>query len=409
MHARKDPKDLVRWTADTVGFPLGDAASYQWAAVDPRLAAIAASGAKAYVRVGESWNGTNQISGPAQRHYAEVARELVQHIAAAVPIDRFEIWNEPEVNGRFWQLTATDFYSLYGWLVRTATAPTGKRTGGAGFTFGAAYDWRDPIVTRWATDADPAGDDFFSAHFYGDCDTATPEELVAWLDTVRANMLWAGLRDHALHVTEWNMGDVGKDKCSRLGTAAHGSYVAAALLLMSQPDFHVRRSHYYSGISRGAPGLFWPDGDYIRMNPAAWGLWGYRALAERTRVGTNQSWGTGSGSPADAARAGQRWFGQFARDPATGREFAEIVNDQSSTLDILVKVKGSPATASLRQKSGLATTGIWAGSGPTHIVGAADAEAALTVPEVIVRWTPWLSESWMALRLPPHSITTLEW
>jgi hypothetical protein len=122
-----------------------------------------------------------------------------------------------------------------------------------------------------------------------------------------------------------------------------------------------------------------------------------------------QTWSTGSGSPADAARAGQRWFGQFARDPSTGGEFLEIINDQASAMTVLVMVPAGPATATKRQKSGLATVSVPAGAGTAHVVTAASAAAALNVPGVVVGWTTWGAYAWMTVSLPANSITTLAW
>jgi hypothetical protein len=91
-------------------------ASYNFAPTDKVLAAIRATGAEVYYRIGRSW-GAN-INPPADfDKFASVVKHIAMHYNQGwangfhYDIRYWEFWNEPD--GLFWSGTPEQFYSLY--------------------------------------------------------------------------------------------------------------------------------------------------------------------------------------------------------------------------------------------------------------------------------------------------------
>ena len=384
------------------------AAAYTWGAVNVALTAINKANANVYLRLGESWNGSDQVDDPSD--YAGVAATLASHVAGLASIEYAEIWNEPE--GRFWEEATgpTAFYDLYDELVTQATVPLSITAGGAGFTHSGIENMSTTaIVNDWPTLAHPSGNDFISGHHYGACLTGSSNEeyLVDWLDAVQAELV-ANQLTVPLHVTEWNL-DLPSSGCTLFGQPTHASYTAASLIIMSQDEFNIQRSHFYSGIGNGVGALFHPNGTNVSANPASYGFWGYKSLASKIRVSTTQNWGTGSGTAADAARAGIQWFAQ-AGSNVLGTTWALVVNDQSVAMNVKVVTGWVPtSSASVQQVSGLTPVNVPAPfAGTTRTVTAADAAIPYAIPSVSRAWTIVGSTGEMVITLPAYSITLMK-
>lgn len=391
--------DTVEWSSNSSP-PTG---TFDYTEVDDAIAAINNAGANVYLRVGESYRGTDQVAHAAD--YANVAASLAAHVTASASVEFAEVWNEPD--GSFWGAGSSAFYDLYDEIVTQVTNPLGLITGGAGFTHNGIENLSSVLVAQdWPMLAHTDGKAFISGHYYGICDTINSNEqnLVNWLDTVNAELA-ANSIDVPLHVTEWNLELPGAN-CPYFAQSAHASFTAAALILMSLDEFNIQRSHIYGGIGNGASSLFSPNGVDVNVNPPSYGFWGYSVLASKIRVNTTQSWSGGSGSAADAARAGEQWFAQ-AGASSFGVTFVLISNDQPTAMNVKVIVSWVPTNpAKVQQVSGITPFAVPA-SGSPRTVSAADAAAAFAVPSTTYGWTIVGGTAELVLNLPAHSVTVM--
>lgn len=267
--------------------------NYDFSSVDAALKEVASTGASIYLRLGESFNGPNNTGNPVA--WAKVATNIYKHVIgvfkptagiAITPV-YVEVHNEPD--GGFWRGTAADFHTLYRETVtrvRAAAAAAGKTVviGGPGFT--------RSILTSSGVAGNPANGfvaavgagnlDFFSAHHYNSCSTATMASSATFLRNLRALADSQGATGKPLHITEWNIGlgqSCGNDFFAEQRMQ---SFASGVLTLMQDPAQNIGAAHFYAGVPIMALFDFTSATGKVRINPSAWAFWAHTRLRGAT-------------------------------------------------------------------------------------------------------------------------------
>lgn len=338
-----------KWTpASVADADLDNPANYDFTRMDEALASAAATGAKVYLRLGESYNGPNDTDDPVA--WAKVATNVYKHAlglfkpTAGIALDPafVEVHNEPD--GAFWRGSASTFHTLLRETVqrvRAAAESAGKnvRIGGAGFT--------TSILTSSTRAGNPANGfiaavgagnlDFYSAHHYGSCDSATLAESATFLRNLRAHVDSQGGSGKPLHITEWNIG-LGE----RCGNALYReprlqSFTSGVLTLMQDPAQNIEAAHFYSAapimaLFEGATGT-----SSATVNPGAWAFLQHARLKGGDRLETKVC------SPADSCSAGyaaeNKGLLALAARVGSSRQIV-VTNDGASAQTFLLRVRG---------------------------------------------------------------------
>jgi xylan 1,4-beta-xylosidase len=237
--------------------------SYNFGPTDNVLAAIRASGADIYYRVGRSW-GAN-INPPADfDKYANILKHIAMHYnqgwanGVHYNIRYWEFWNEPE---GFWSGTPEQFYSLY---EKTALAlksvdPTLLVGGDAR---ALPYDdgpYREGFFDYCAAHKLPL--DFYSWHTYAIL-SADPYDAVRLAKQIRDILSAHGFPKAESILSEWNLTpdftDAEKDELQGIHNAA---YIGATLSYFQ--DALIDHAHFYRGDAAWM-GLFDLQGKFFK-------------------------------------------------------------------------------------------------------------------------------------------------
>ena len=284
------------WTpTSSADAELNNPNNYDFSSVDVTLKEVAASGASIYLRLGESYNGPNNTADPVA--WAKIATNIYKHVigafkpSAGIAIDPVyvEVHNEPD--GGFWRGSAADFHTLYKETVtrvRAAAAAVGKtvRIGGPGFT--------RSILTSSAVTTNPAYGfvgavgasslDFFSAHHYNSCSTATVASSGAFLRSLRTLVDTQGATGKPIHITEWNIGlgqQCGNDLFAEQRTQ---SFASGVLTLMQDPALNIEAAHFYAAVPIMPLFDFTSTAGKVKINPSAWAFWVHARLRGAERM-----------------------------------------------------------------------------------------------------------------------------
>jgi xylan 1,4-beta-xylosidase len=247
------------WSADPE-----KSANYNFPPTDKVLAAIRASGAEIYYRVGRSW-GAN-INPPADfDKFASVVKHIAMHYNQGwangfhYDIRYWEFWNEPD--GLFWSGTPEQFYSLYGKiaLALKSVDPTLK-VGGDGKAF--AYDdgpYREGLIDYCAAHKLPL--DFYSWHTYADA-SADPYDAVRLARLTRGILDARGFPKAESILSEWNLTpDFTDAEKERLRGMENAAYIGAVLSYFQ--DAPIDHAQFYRGDAAWM-GLFDLQGNYFK-------------------------------------------------------------------------------------------------------------------------------------------------
>jgi hypothetical protein len=228
------------------------------------LAAIRASGAEIYYRVGRSW-GAN-IDPPADSDkFASVVKHIAMHYNQGwangfhYDIRYWEFWNEPD--GLFWSGTPEQFYSLYEKTVRALKSvdPTLK-VGGDGKAF--AYDdgpFREGLIDYCAAHKVPL--DFYSWHTYAD-GSADPYDAVRLAKQIRGLLDSHGFPQAESILSEWNLTpDFTDAEKARLQGVDNAAFIGAVLSYFQ--DAPIDHAQFYRGDAAWM-GLFDLQGQYFK-------------------------------------------------------------------------------------------------------------------------------------------------
>lgn len=336
------------WTpSSSADADLNNPNNYDFTTIDQTLSEAIATGAQVYLRLGESYNGPNDTADPVA--WAKVATNIYKHVigtfkpTAGIAIDPayVEVFNEPD--GGFWRGSATDFHTLYVETVtrvRAAASAAGKtvRIGGPGFT--------RSILTSSTVSGNPANGfvravgannlDFFSAHLYNSCSTATLGSAGTFLRSLRTLADNQGATGKPLHVTEWNIG---------LGTQCGNgfyaeprtqSFASGVLTLMQDPALNIDAAHFYAGVPIMSLFDFTTTVGKARINPSAWAFWAHGRLRGATKLATQVCQGStcASGLASDTlpimAIAARRGGGQTV----------VVTNDSTAAQSYTLRLKG---------------------------------------------------------------------
>ena len=336
------------WTpSSSADADLDNPNNYDFTSVDRALAETLATGAQIYLRLGESYNGPNDTSDPVA--WSKVATNVYKHVIGsfkptpgiAVNPAYVEVFNEPD--GGFWRGSASDFHTLFVETVtrvRAAAAAEGKtvRIGGPGFTRG--------ILTSSTMAGNPAKDfvqavgptnlDFYSAHLYNNCATATLASAGTFLRSLRSLADTQGATGKPLHITEWNIGlgnQCGNDFFAEPRTQ---SFASGALTLLQDPALNIGAAHFYAGVPIMSLFDFTTSPGKSRINPSAWAFWAHAQLRGSTGLdtricqGSNCASGTASDTLPIMAVAARRAGGQTI----------VVTNDSTSNQSYMLRLKG---------------------------------------------------------------------
>ncbi|MGB8112513.1 MAG: hypothetical protein WCF22_01990, partial [Candidatus Sulfotelmatobacter sp.] len=238
--------------------------SYNFGPSDKVIAAIKASGAEVYYRIGRSWGA--QIEPPPDfDKYADVVKHIAMHYNQGWAsgfhdnIRYWEFWNEPEA--LFWGGIPEQFYALYEKTARALKSvdPTLK-VGGDAIAF--AYNpgpYREGFMDYCVAHKVPL--DFYSWHTYAD-GSADPYDGVRISRNIREILDARGLTKTENILSEWNLTpDFTEAEKARLRGTENAAFIGAALTYFQ--DAPLDHAHFYRGDAAWM-GLFALDGSYFK-------------------------------------------------------------------------------------------------------------------------------------------------
>jgi hypothetical protein len=343
----------LKWTVRDAS-KVDDPSNYRFADLDAALALIAASGAKAYVRLGHNYNGVNDVGDTAS--WAKVATNIFKHIigsfaegATKVDPSYVEVFNEPD--GMFWVGSKTDFFALFNGTVdgvRAAAAAAGKSVliGGPGFTanYLTTVKKATSSANGFVDGVTPGRLDFFSVHSYDTCETATLKNGETSLKNVRDAINAQGLTAKPMHITEWNIGLDKKCTDDLYASAQAQSFVSGMLTIMQDSQYNITEAHFYAGVpnmslfalDKASPGL-------VTVRPSAWSLWAHSKLSGGTRYATQVC----TGGKCESATAASSSVVALA-GVAAGKRYAVVTNDTDAASTFTVRTNGGATAGTFR-------------------------------------------------------------
>lgn len=347
------------WTpTSSADADLNNPNNYDFSSVDEAISAALSSGAAIYLRLGESYNGPNDTNDPVA--WAKVATNIYKHVigvfkpSTGIAVDPVfvEIHNEPD--GAFWAGSTTTFNSLFtetAQRVRAAAAAAGRtvKVGGAGFT--------TSVLTSSTRSGNPANGfisavgastlDFYSAHHYNSCASATLGTAASFLRSLRSHVNSQGGSSKPIHITEWNIGlgeQCGESLYSGQRTQ---SFDSGVLTLFQDPAQNIEAAHFYAAMPLMSLFNFTANSGKVRINPAAWAFWAHNRLkggsllsAQICPQGGSCINGYAAESAALMALAAQ----------TTGGQRIVVTNDSANSVTYTLRIKGlsgSNAVASI--------------------------------------------------------------
>jgi len=247
------------WNADPE-----NPSSYNFAPTDKVLAAIHASGAEVYYRIGRSWGAQPEPPSDFDK-YANVVKHVAMHYnqgwAAGFHyrIRYWEFWNEPEA--LFWSGTPEQFYSLYEKTARALKSldPSLKVGGDARAIASDDGPYREGFLDYCAAHHVPL--DFYSWHTYA-LMSADPYDAVRLAREIRSVLDTHGFPKAESILSEWNLTpDFTEPQKARLRGMETAAYIGAALTYFQ--DAALDHAMFYRGDSAWM-GLFNLDGSYFK-------------------------------------------------------------------------------------------------------------------------------------------------
>ncbi|MBN2896568.1 MAG: hypothetical protein JXK05_11840 [Campylobacterales bacterium] len=313
----------LQWSAE------GDVtslANYDFSEADRHAEAIEAIGATLYLRLGDSYNGINDASSAAD--YAYAAKVIYEHYAAKTPLSAVEIHNEPD--GMFWQGSLKTFFdfsnTLIGHLIASPYA-----IGGSGFTDHIVknIDANQSLVTEWFEKVDTAELDFYSAHYYGDCESTPLSDYLTWAQTLRAQIDARGFAGKPMHISEYNIG-LGQECGASVYTLPRSFSFTLGMMMLSQEEaLDIDKLFYYAGPGNSMSLLSIVEGqNRITINPAYWSFYLSSRLKGAQRLKTRIC--GDEGCKENMARVNEGVLAQGVS--LEGKHYLLLLNDTPATL-----------------------------------------------------------------------------
>jgi xylan 1,4-beta-xylosidase len=222
--------------------------SYNFGPSDKVIAAIKASGAEVYYRIGRSWGA--QIEPPPDfDKYAAAVKHIAMHYNQGWAngfhdnIRYWEFWNEPEA--LFWGGTPEQFYSLYEKTARALkSVDPALKVGGDAIAF--AYNpgpYREGFMDYCAAHKVPL--DFYSWHTYAD-GSADPYDGARISRNIREILDARGFTKTENILSEWNLTPDFTDAAkARLRGIENAAFIGAALTYFE--DAPIDHAQFYRG------------------------------------------------------------------------------------------------------------------------------------------------------------------
>ncbi len=238
--------------------------SYNFGPSDKVIAAIKASGAEVYYRIGRSWGA--QIDPPPDfDKYADVVKHIAMHYNQGWDngfhdnIRYWEFWNEPEA--LFWGGTPEQFYSFYEKTARALkSVDPALKVGGDAIAF--SYNpgpYREGFLDYCVAHTVPL--DFYSWHTYADR-SADPYDGARIAKNIREILNARGLTKTESILSEWNLTpDFTEAERDRLRGVENAAFIGAALTYFQ--DSAIDHADFYRGDAAWM-GLFALDGSYFK-------------------------------------------------------------------------------------------------------------------------------------------------
>jgi xylan 1,4-beta-xylosidase len=250
------------------------AGSYNFGPTDKVMAAIQASGAHVYYRVGRSW-GAN-IGPPVDfDKYADVVKHIAMHYNQGwangfhYHIQYWEFWNEPD--GLFWSATPEQFYQLYEKTARALkSVDPSLKVGGVGLANSSHVSpYREGLLDYCAGHRVPL--DFYSWHHYA-IDSADPYDYPRLAKRFRTLLNERGFTKAESIVSEWNLTpDFTAAKMKELRSAHNAAFISSVLTYLQ--DAPVDVVIFYRGDAAWM-GLFDLQGKYYKT------AYAYKAMGQ---------------------------------------------------------------------------------------------------------------------------------
>jgi len=241
------------------------ASSYNFGPTDKLFAAIHASGAEIYFRIGRSWGADIDPPGNFDK-FADVVKHVAMHYNQGwangfhYHIRYWEFWNEPD--GRiFWGGTPSQFYQLYEKTARALKSVDATlKVGGDALAWGdKAGPYREGFLDYCAAHKVPL--DFFSWHIYTNR-SEDPYESIRTAKDVRHILDTHGFPRAENILSEWNLSaDFTKAEQLELQSTHNAAYVGAALSYFQ--DAPLDAAMFYRGDAVWM-GLFNKQGGYFK-------------------------------------------------------------------------------------------------------------------------------------------------
>jgi xylan 1,4-beta-xylosidase len=238
--------------------------SYNFGPTDKVMAAIHASGAEVYYRIGRSW-GANIEPPPDFERYADVVKHVAMHYNMGwsngfhYNIRYWEFWNEPEF--LFWSGTPAQFYSLYEKTARALKSvdPALKVGGDAKGVANDPGPYREGLIDYCAAHKVPL--DFYSWHTYAD-GSSDPYDAVRLASSIRELLDTRGFTKAENILSEWNLTpDFTEAEKTKLQGEENAAFIGAALIYFQ--DAPIDHAQFYRGDAAWM-GLFGLDGKYFK-------------------------------------------------------------------------------------------------------------------------------------------------
>jgi hypothetical protein len=236
--------------------------SYNFGPTDKVLAAIRATGAEVYYRVGRSWGANYDVPADPDK-FANVVKHIAMHYNQGwangfqYRIRYWEFWNEPE---GFWNGTPEQFYLLYE-KVALALKSTDRTLKVGGDARALPYDdgpYREGFFDYCAARKLPL--DFYSWHTYAQ-GSADPYDGVRLSQEIRKVLDAHGFPKAESILSEWNLTpDFSALEMAELQSAHNATYVGAVLSYFQ--DAPLDHAHFYRGDAAWM-GLFDLQGQYF--------------------------------------------------------------------------------------------------------------------------------------------------
>jgi len=278
-------KHHMTWKVKSSG-GINNPDNYDFTDADESMKLVTDAGAKIYLRLGESWNGPNDIGNAEDS--AKVSANVFKHylgefkpLSFSPEISAVEIHNEGN-GSQFWGGDVATYHSLIKKSLEEIRKVRSDITaGGSGFipevVVSFNLDPSESVVPEFIKNVGPANLDFFSAHYFGYKDTPGRtrskqyicrknklSKFIEWAEKLRDEIGKRGLKDKPIHITAWNIGfGIFCDKEYQDLVDANGgdstgirsvyslpkmfTFTTGFLLLAQDNHLNIDHAHFYAG------------------------------------------------------------------------------------------------------------------------------------------------------------------